>query len=210
MIEIVCKECRKTCLARRSTKRFCSDRCGYNNYIKRYGRKSRVVPKKLPCTYCKKIFDYSHNKLRKFCSRKCGINFRKEEFYAYNNKRRRNLKITHPWRMPVEAAKNRAAIKGITCNLTEAWAIKVWTGYCAISGLAFKYERSSKGPSIFAPSIDRIDSTKGYAQDNCRFVLACVNFFKNNGTDAEMFKIAEAIATRQLPRSIDSILSLPA
>ncbi len=188
--KLECKQQFESC--RKPTQRlFCSKECRE----KERGKRRRTTKgKELRCLHCNQAFLAGGNKSM-FCSKRCRYESRKTQIYNYNNVRRRNLKKTHPWRMPIEAAKGRAIIKKISCDLTEAWGLKVWTGYCAVSGLPFKYERSSKGPSIFAPSIDRIDSNKGYTQDNCRFVLACINFFKNNGTDEEMFAIAEAIVT---------------
>jgi len=46
---------------------------------------------------------------------------------------------------------------------------------------------------MYSPSIDRIDNSKAYTPDNCRFVLNCVNSFKHDGTDADIYRIAEAL-----------------
>lgn len=45
--------------------------------------------------------------------------------------------------------------------------------------------------------MDRIDSSKGYTQDNCRFILFAVNSFKGVGTDALMLEIAQALLERR-------------
>lgn len=207
-MEKICAECGAPFLSRRipTQQLYCGKACQKNSRTKRRRKKKGRV---ISCMHCGTTFVGSSNGQKIFCSRSCYQQARQPRIYEYNNARRRNMKRTHPWRMPVEAAKNRAAIKSIEYNLTEVWAKNIWTGRCAISKLPFKYERSSHGPSIFAPSIDRIDSTKGYTQGNCRFVLACINFFKNNGTDAEMFEIAKAIVTSQRNVSPDFILSLP-
>ena len=49
-------------------------------------------------------------------------------------------------------------------------------GKCALTGLVFsdeKYNNCRRRP--FAPSLDRIDSKRGYTQDNVRFVCSMVN-----------------------------------
>ena len=55
---------------------------------------------------------------------------------------------------------------------------------CEITGIRFfsKASRSTKNP--YAPSIDRVDCTKGYTQDNVRVVLFAVNVMLMDwGTD---------------------------
>lgn len=49
---------------------------------------------------------------------------------------------------------------------------------CAVSGAAFSME-TINGKRPFAPSIDRIDSTKGYSLGNCRMVCMAVNIALN-------------------------------
>ncbi len=48
----------------------------------------------------------------------------------------------------------------------------------------------------FSPSIDRIDSSKGYTPDNCQFVLWAINVFKGDGTLEEMYEIATALINK--------------
>ena len=54
-------------------------------------------------------------------------------------------------------------------------------GRCALSGLQFDLRSvgSGKARRPFAPSLDRIDSTGGYTQDNVRLVCQAVNFALN-------------------------------
>lgn len=42
-------------------------------------------------------------------------------------------------------------------------------------------------------SIDRIDRSQGYVEGNARFILSCLNGFKHDGTDEQMYAIAEAL-----------------
>lgn len=199
LIECTCEWCGGAFQGHRKTRRFCSTSCVNKSYRKHFGRKPRRG--KAHCASCGTVFERSRNGLRKFCNRKCQIEFEKDYLYDYNNRRRRQLRWSHPWRMPIEAAKTRSRAKKFDFDLTEAWAISRWTGRCEVTNLPFNAERTSKGPSIFAPSIDRIDSTKGYTQDNCRFVLTCVNFFKNNGTDDDMYMIATALIRERIRRT---------
>jgi hypothetical protein len=61
-------------------------------------------------------------------------------------------------------------------DLTAAWVREqLASGCCAVTGLPFHVEinRARKHPR--APSLDRIDSAKGYTTDNVRVVLWAVN-----------------------------------
>lgn len=59
-------------------------------------------------------------------------------------------------------------------------------GRCALTGIRFRITRE-KGRQPFAPSIDRIDSTKGYTAKNCRLVCVIVNYALNEFGD-DVFK----------------------
>jgi len=63
-------------------------------------------------------------------------------------------------------------------------------GYCEITGLPFSLDG---GISPYSPSLDRIDNTRGYVQDNCRYILNGINALKGTGTDMDIYKIAKAI-----------------
>jgi hypothetical protein len=98
----------------------------------------------------------------------------------------------YPWHALLAGAKARSKKDGITFDLTAAWAKSVWTGRCSLTGISFKTEYRS-GPSMFSPSIDKIEPMLGYVQSNCRFVLWAVNAMKNTGTDDDMYLIASLL-----------------
>ena len=63
--------------------------------------------------------------------------------------------------------------------MTEEFLDDLWDrqgGLCALTGLEMDREA---GDRITAPSLDRIDSTGHYTQDNVWFVLNAVNVAKN-------------------------------
>jgi len=113
-----------------------------------------------------------------------------------NEKRKMNLqkaRLQVPWKALVKTAEERAQRKGVVFELTEAWAIARWTGFCEVTGLPFRLGQRTRGPKFWSPSIDRIEPALGYTEANCRFVLWCVNSFKTTGTDSEMLEVATAI-----------------
>lgn len=100
--------------------------------------------------------------------------------------------------------KRRAKAAGIPYNLDLKWAKKMYTGYCELTGLKFVPGINRKSNS-YSPSVDRIIPQKGYTKKNCRVILLGVNALKSSGTDADMYKIAEAlIEKRKLNDKISS------
>lgn len=63
-------------------------------------------------------------------------------------------------------------------------------GLCALTGL--KMGGGSKSP--YRPSIDRIDSSKGYFADNVQFVCSVVNVMKNKISEPEFIRLCGLIA----------------
>lgn len=63
-------------------------------------------------------------------------------------------------------------------DLTKEWiSEKLANNMCEVSGEAFVYTKNTNNTYFnpYAPSVDRIDSAKGYTKDNCRVVLSCIN-----------------------------------
>lgn len=67
-------------------------------------------------------------------------------------------------------------------------------GYCQLTNLPFDFkpiDKTSKNP--YAPSIDRINSQKGYTKENCRIVLSAVNDALGENDDNDMLPILKAL-----------------
>lgn len=83
-------------------------------------------------------------------------------------------------------------------DLTEASVaamIARAAGCCEVSGIPFS-NISVGDTSPFAPSIDRIDALKGYAEENCRLVCYAVNVALHVWGDAVLRRIAHAIVEK--------------
>lgn len=93
-------------------------------------------------------------------------------------------------------ARSRARRRGQECTITEAdVGALIAPGVCAITGLPFVLEWD--GPSVknpWAPSLDRIDVTRGYVPGNVRAVCWIVNHMRGDYPDAVLAKAARAIA----------------
>lgn len=63
-------------------------------------------------------------------------------------------------------------------------------GRCALSGI----EMMPKKNTPYRPSLDRIDSAKGYVLSNVQFVCSVVNVMKNKFVEEEFIKICKLIA----------------
>jgi hypothetical protein len=84
------------------------------------------------------------------------------------------------------------------CTLTVEWIEqRLLQGVCEVTGIAFVIG-STKHP--FLPSVDRIDSDKGYTPDNCRIVLWIINAAKQalpeDDFQSALRQVAEAVVER--------------
>ena len=70
-------------------------------------------------------------------------------------------------------------------------------GCCALSGIPFIFNGSEKWEFNFKPSIDRIDSDRGYELGNIQLVLVCLNYQKGNMPQSELVRICEAVVANQ-------------
>lgn len=64
------------------------------------------------------------------------------------------------------------------------------TGTCSLSGVSYQWEKfsSTSFTNPYAPSLDRIDSSKGYYKNNVQWVLSLLNFAKNEMTMKDFSK----------------------
>lgn len=66
-------------------------------------------------------------------------------------------------------------------------------GICALSGL----KMGGESKHAHRPSIDRIDSTKGYSGDNVQFVCSVVNMMKNKLPECQFIQLCVLIAAHR-------------
>lgn len=99
--------------------------------------------------------------------------------YHYRNLKRRN----HDVSVTIE-------------DLKIQWEIQ--NGICFFSGVKLElssYTKINKNP-IYAASLDRIDSSKGYTKDNIRWVSRAMNWMKNTMSDDMVYELMNIIKNK--------------
>ncbi len=134
-------------------------------------------------TKCKKCdVEFERNTARQiFCSRKCQTHFNG----AKNNRERSNKHysklgpfLSHL--LQLSTYKRSALSKIFLLDLFYRQ-----DGLCAITAQPMTHIRG-QGRINTNISLDRIDSTKGYTEDNVQLVCCIVNIMKHNMTDVEL------------------------
>jgi hypothetical protein len=92
----------------------------------------------------------------------------------YTEFRKKNPHISH-----LSNAKQRAKKLNLCFDLDKVWFYENLKDTCPIFKTPF-------GSGSFAPSIDRIDSKKGYTKDNCQIISMRANRIKNDATIEEL------------------------
>ena len=95
----------------------------------------------------------------------------------------------------LKAARRRAKLKNSQFSLKlEDVLPKIQKGKCELTGLDFDFSPPGKFKrNPYAPSIDRIDSLKGYTPDNSRVVLVAVNDCLNQYGEDTILPILQAL-----------------
>jgi hypothetical protein len=96
-----------------------------------------------------------------------------------------------PWYHLVKHARAKCNKSGVPFDLDNDWARSRWTGCCEMSGIPFEVCQSKQG--MFCPSLDRIDHSRGYIKDNCRFILFGLNAFKQQSSDDVVLSVCRAV-----------------
>lgn len=95
----------------------------------------------------------------------------------------------------IKAARRRSKQKNLEFNLTLKDVLpQIEKGICQLTELPFDLippGRKKRNP--YSPSIDRIDSSKGYTPDNIRIVLVAVNDCINQYGDDTILPILKAL-----------------
>ena len=104
--------------------------------------------------------------------------------------------LTDSFRIMLSNSRGRARKQGLEHTLTmdDLREIANEGRYCcAVTGMLFSNEKiGHSGTRPFFPSIDRIESQKGYVKGNCRLVIVLANYAMNSWGEEIFTKIAVA------------------
>lgn len=96
----------------------------------------------------------------------------------------------------MKSAQSRAIKYKHTFCLDSEFLLEMWNkqdAKCALTKFPFEFDNKTiYGANPFAPSIDRIDSTKGYEKDNVRLVCVAVNYALNEFGEEIFRKICQS------------------
>jgi hypothetical protein len=99
-------------------------------------------------------------------------------------------------------AKRRAKLKGLDYDLDLQWLLNLYqiqNGSCVLTGLPFSFEFNKEFKRQFmpfSPSLDRIDSSKGYTKENTRLVCTAINIAMNHYGEKTFAEVATAYLQR--------------
>lgn len=91
-------------------------------------------------------------------------------------------------------AKNRAKEQGFSFDLTLEDIVIPES--CPLLDIKLERNTGGKSASDFSPSLDRIDSSKGYIKGNVWVISYRANKIKNNATPQELLQIASKLIKR--------------
>jgi len=98
--------------------------------------------------------------------------------------------------------KRTCKIKGYNFNLDKEWMQENYSKCCTMTGLKFDFsaidDKYKQNP--FAPSVDRIDSSRGYTKDNCQVVIWIYNRAKGTDDVDTVYKMACALVEKHKKR----------
>lgn len=109
-------------------------------------------------------------------------------------------KIFAAYMQSVYGARKRAIKKSSEQDLSKGEAEALWlrcNGKCEVTGIPFSLDNSDTGSTRrpWAPSIDQIESGKGYTIANVRVVCIAVNIAMNQWGENVLYRIAVCLLT---------------
>jgi hypothetical protein len=149
-----------------------------------YNRKRDKLGKQTMCIECRKEDKRRFNKT----SRRTGINNKK----AISKNYQRKFLTTPRGRLfsILKRAKTRAKKNNLEFDIDLNWLMEQFEkqdGRCKLTKIKFIFEHNPNFENLsmpFSPSLDRIDSNKGYTKDNVRIICTIVNLGINHfGTE---------------------------
>ena len=157
-------------------------------YSKKYNREHKEYFKQKNNEYYQKnlLNDIEYNRKR--------YNFYKEKYLESRDASLRTIRgrLYNIF----DAARSRTKKGSLIFEITLEDVLEIYEiqkGSCALTNIEFSLDRlGRKSKNPFAPSLDRIDSDKGYTKENIRLVCVIVNLALNNFGDDAFDKMCRA------------------
>ena len=143
------------------------------------------------CRYCdalKPESDFSLDTRTNTRGRQCkGCRRKAIEQYAREDPRGRAIRLR-------ASAVQRAKRAGLPITITVDWVVEhMAPGRCAVTGIEFDYTPGKEATRPFAPSLDRIDPSRGYTPGNTQVVCWIYNRAKGDGNPEDVLRLARAL-----------------
>jgi len=98
--------------------------------------------------------------------------------------------LTPEWKMH-QRAKQRSKERNLEFNLE--FSDIIIPDICPVLGISMNANSGRSGAYANSPSLDRIDSTKGYTKDNIQVISQLANAMKHKATPEQLLKFADWI-----------------
>lgn len=107
----------------------------------------------------------------------------------------------------LHAAEYRAKKKNLEFSLTIEWLLERFTS-CPKTGMPFTYldnGNNYRNRKVSTPSIDKIDPSKGYTQENCQVVCWWYNVSKQQFTEQEVYNLCKAVVISYVTNNVQPV-----
>ena len=138
------------------------------------------------CLSCEKVWRQNYYKRNKEHILERGKVYRETTVNWYSRNVRNRLRYI------IQLGRKRAREKNIEWSLSLPFLLGMWEkqeSKCAYSGVPFTYEENHP----HTVSLDRIDSSKGYTEDNVQLVCTIVNYIKQRFDEKQFFAFCGSI-----------------
>ena len=100
-------------------------------------------------------------------------------------------------RYAIREVRRRSESKNLKCTITADWLNEKFEPMiCEATGLRLIWDGPAKG-NPWAPSVDRIDPSKGYTEDNTQITCWAYNWAKGNWSHDVLSIVAHAIVEKE-------------
>jgi len=148
-----------------------------------YNKVSGLTSKRYLGKLCPKGHEYEQTgkSLRKKCNNGC---VECDRLLTNGSKRKRP--DDHRIKDNLRKMRDRALSRGLSFDLDFIWFKVNLPSFCPVLGTKLEF-----GHGFNSPSVDRLDSNKGYTKDNCIIISRRANRIKSDATLAELRKLVK-------------------